>query len=156
MIRAARPSDKKKIMDLWLQGNLVAHSFIAADFWYESYDLVAETYLPAAETFVFEDKHRLKGFISLVDKNYIGALFVAPSFQGQKVGSKLLRYVQRHLPHLCLNVYAANRRALRFYQKSGFKIVNEQVDPQTQEKELLMAWGMACLSGFKKRCSGDS
>lgn len=156
MIRYYRPSDAQKISNLWLEASLQAHSFVPADYWRDMQDSIVLYYLPNAETFVFEDKRQIKGFISIVDSKHIGALFVAPKFQNHKIGSKLLKYVQRKYPMLSLNVFVKNQRALCFYQKNGFKIIAEKKEPSTQEAELQMCWSLGCKSGFRKKYYGDS
>lgn len=156
MIRKAKPSDFANISKLWLDASLQAHNFIPVKYWQKMQNSVVRDYLPNSQTFVFVDKHQIKGFISIVDNNYIGALFVAPNYQNQKIGSKLLEYVRRHRGRFCLNVFAQNKRALYFYQKRDFKIIREQLDPSTKEKELTLAWALGCKSGFAKKHPGDS
>lgn len=156
MIRCSRPSDAQKIADLWLEASLQAHGFIPADYWRRMQSSVLKHYLPNTETFVFEDRHQIKGFISIADGKHIGALFVAPKYQNRKIGRKLLKYAQRRYPLLSLNVFVKNLRALYFYQQNGFKIVAEDVEPSTKEPELQMCWGLGCKSGFRKRYYGDS
>lgn len=156
MIRAAVSADYSAIVRLWLAASLQAHDFIAGEYWHKMQKSVARDYLPNSRTFVFVDKRQIKGFISIVDDSHIGALFVAPQHQGCKIGFKLLKYVRRQRGHLSLNVFAQNRRAVRFYQTNGFKIIREQTDPSTKEKELTMAWAMGCKSGHYKRFQGDS
>ena len=41
MIRIYRNADQKAVMSIWLQSNLKAHSFIAADYWQSLYEEVA-------------------------------------------------------------------------------------------------------------------
>ena len=156
MIRRGQPTDIKKISDLWLAASLQAHDFIPGDYWRRMQPTVSSYYIPNTDTFVFEDKHKIKGFISIVDNNYIGALFVAQEFQNHKIGRKLLKYVQRRYPLLSLNVFVKNQRALQFYQQNDFKIISEQTEPSTKECELRMCWGLGCKSGFRKRYYGDS
>lgn len=156
MIRKITTSDFVKAAEIWLHASLQAHNFIEADFWQKHMQTIQDDYLPNAETFVFEDKHKIKGFISIVDSKYIGGLFVAPTYQNKKIGSKLLEFVRKRYPHLCLKVYVKNLKALRFYQHKDFKIVSEGADEATQEKELLMSWALGCKSGFGKRYQGDS
>lgn len=156
MIRKANAKDYTKLADLWLKASLDAHTFIAGDYWRGMQKSVMRDYFPNSETYVFEDKHQLKGFISLMENNYIGALFVAPQFQKRKIGKKLLAYVRRQRSHLNLNVFIKNTKAIRFYQREDFKIVNEQNEKSTGEKELQMSWAVGCKSGFKKRFQGDS
>ena len=149
MIRRGTAADIAKISDLWLKASLQSHGFVAADYWRNMQPTVSKYYIPNTDTFVFEDKHKIKGFISIADGNYIGALFVAPEFQNHKIGRKLLKYAQRRYPLLSLNVFVKNPRALNFYQQNGFKIVAEQTEPSTKEQELRMCWGLGCKSGFR-------
>ncbi len=156
MIRRAQLQDYRRLTALWLTSCRKAHDFIAADYWQKMSLSVERDYFPHSETYVYEDKHQLKGFISLLENNFIGALFVMPQYQNQRVGSKLLRFVRRHRPHLSLKVFVQNRQALAFYQKHDFKIIAEQVDVSTKQKELLLGWAVGCLSGFQPRRQGDS
>ncbi len=156
MIRKYKSADEQKIIDLWLEASLQAHPFVADDYWREMQASVRDYYLPNTDTFVFEDKHKIKGFISVLDGSYIGALFVAPQHQGHKTGSKLLKFVQKRYPLLSLNVFVKNPRAINFYQRNGFKIIAEQTDPSTKEAELRMSWGLGCKSGFAKSYYADS
>lgn len=94
MIRKSKQQDYEKLTKLWLEASLKAHDFIAADYWKQAADKIKTIYLPTAQTYVFEDKHQLKGFISLLDNNYIAALFVSRGHQKQRIGTKLLQYVR--------------------------------------------------------------
>lgn len=156
MIRYATEKDYPTLTKLWLASSFSAHDFISENYWQQMAKSVENYYLPNSETYVFEDRRQLKGFISLTENNHIGALFVAPPFQKQRIGTKLLRYIRRRRPHLSLKVYIKNEAALRFYQSAGFKILGEQTDPTTGETELMMSWAVGCISGFQKRCQGDS
>lgn len=156
MIRKSVPQDYDKFTALWLDASLRAHGFVFGDYWKRAAAEMKKNYLPGAQTFVFEDKHQLKGFISLLDNNYIAALFVDVRYQKQRIGTKLLQYVRRRRPNMQLHVFIRNTSALRFYQKCGFKAVSERTDEGTQEKELLMAWAQGCFSGYKKIYYADS
>ncbi len=156
MIRNFRPADTDKLVSLWLETTVSAHPFISEEYWVQNEPFVREECLPKAQTYVFEDKHKLKGFISVLDKGHIGALFVGKAYQGKKIGSKLISFAKKRFSHLTLNVYAKNVRAFSFYQRVGFKIISEQTDKQTGEKELTMSWALGCKSGFQKRFQGDS
>lgn len=95
MIRRAVPADTDKIMSLWFRENAAAHSFIPRRFWENCAEMVRAELLPAAETFVFCDKRQIKGFISLLNGDYVGALFVREDCQGKGIGLRLLEYVRR-------------------------------------------------------------
>ncbi len=156
MIRRQKPADMEKVLDLWLAASVQAHNFVPAAYWQQMRASVRDHYLPNSETFVFEDKHQIKGFVSILDGNYIGALFVAPKWQQKRIGSKLIKFAQKRHPLLSLNVFVKNARAISFYQQHNFKIIAEQIEPSTKEKELRMSWGMGCKSGFLKKYFADS
>lgn len=156
MIRALEDKDVEKVLNLWLENTKQAHWFINPQYWEQMFTAVRDEYLPLAESFIFEDRHQIKGFISILSGNYIGALFVEKKFQNKKIGYKLLKYARRKRPNLNLNVFVKNTQALRFYQKNGFKIVCEQIDEGTNEQELKMSWAAGCLSGYQKRYPKDS
>ena len=156
MIRKATDKDTTKIIDIWLETSKQAHDFIEKSYWQKMVISVQNHYLPHAKTLVFEDKHKIKGFISILDDKHIGALFVAPKWQNQKIGQKLIKTVKRCYPMLSLNVFAKNTKAIAFYMQNDFKIIGESTEPSTKEKELKMCWGMGCKSGFTKKRQGDS
>ena len=112
MIRRAVPADTDKIMSLWFRENAAAHSFIPRRFWENCAEMVRTELLPAAETFVFCDKRQIKGFISLLNGDYVGALFVREDCQGKGIGLRLLEYVRRRRPRLSLHAYIRNAGAM--------------------------------------------
>lgn len=156
MIRKFTPADTDKIMNLWLETTTKAHDFIDPEYWTENFDYVRNECLLKSEAYIYEDRRRIKGFISILKGSYIGALFVSPDCQRQKIGTKLLNYAKKLHPSLSLNVYVNNKAALDFYQKNDFKIIVDKIDLDTGEEELFMAWGLGCKSGFQKRRQGDS
>jgi len=146
MIRRLISSDIPVVLDLWLQNVVQAHPYIIKTYWKDNLDLVREMLQHDAETYVFIDKHKIKGFVSLLADDFIGALFVDVDFRAQHIGAKLLKYVIRRRAKASLRVYAANNLAIDFYHKNGFKIIKEQFDEPTGQKELLMSWAKGCKS----------
>lgn len=156
MIRKFQEQDIEKMLSLWLQASLQSHNFVVAEYWHNMMPIIKKYYLPNTDSYVFEDKRQIKGFVSIIDEKYIGALFVMPKFQKMKIGSKLLNYVKKLHSELGLKVFLKNEAAIRFYKNNGFKIVGEQTDESTGEQELLMSWSLECKSGYVKRHPGDS
>lgn len=156
MIRKYKEDDEQKVLDIWLRASLQAHSFVDEKYWQKMLPVIKKYYLPNTDSFVFEDKHKIKAFMSIIDDKHIGALFVDPAFQDQKIGTKLVNYAKRLYPELSLKVFTKNGNAMRFYQNNGFKIIAEQVDEGTKETELLMSWSLECKSGHQRRHPGDS
>lgn len=155
MIRRLNKSDIEQVSKLWLASTKRAHPFIDVNYWDERLPKVKDLLASQAQTYLYIDKHQIKGFISLLENGYIGALFVKPIYQSQKIGSKLLRYVLRNKTSASLNVYTQNEPAIKFYRFHGFKIIQEKQDLSTQAQELIMAWSKGSHKGiFRKK--GDS
>lgn len=140
MIRPAVKQDMPAIMALWLVSTTEAHPFISAQYWRESEAVVRDTYLPNALTWVAEDKGEIIGFISVLEQQFIGALFVDKLYHGKGVGQLLMMHVKMIFPQLMLEVYLENHRALRFYQREGFQTQDTQFNEDTQHKTAIMLW----------------
>ncbi|WP_076149964.1 N-acetyltransferase [Ligilactobacillus murinus] len=138
MIRKFRTDDLEQVMELWLATNISAHDFISAKYWHANYALVKKM-LPQANIWVYEKNNEIWGFIGLQD-TYIAGIFVADKAQGKGIGSKLLAKAKQQKSQLSLAVYAKNERALNFYQRADFTVVNEQLDETTGQVEYLMKW----------------
>lgn len=76
MIRPLKITDLDMVMQIWLDGNLQAHHFIAAEYWQQNYDFVKQM-LPQSKVYVYEDEksNQIKGFIGLQDE-FIAGVFV--------------------------------------------------------------------------------
>lgn len=140
MIRPAVKQDMPAIMALWLVSTTEAHPFISAQYWRESEAVVRDTYLPNALTWVAEDKGEIIGFISVLEQQFIGALFVDKRYHGKNVGQLLMMHVKMIFPQLMLEVYLENHRALRFYQHEGFQTQDTQFNEDTQHQTAIMLW----------------
>ena len=77
MIRESNADDLAPILALWMESTIFAHPFIEERYWRESEPIVRDVYLPAAQTWVWEEEGELKGFVSVIDDRFLGALFVA-------------------------------------------------------------------------------
>ena len=142
MIRKFREEDTTKVMTIWTKGNFEAHSFIDKDYWLLNYNRVKDEYLKKSETYVYETEGEIKGFISILNNQYIGALFVKKEYQRQGIGRKLINFVKEKDKYdkLILHVYEKNIDAILFYTALGFKNQKIQIDKETNEKEYVMEW----------------
>jgi len=86
MIRKWQSEDTAPLLSLWLESTTEAHPFIDANYWQANEAVVRDEYLPAAETWVWEENSTLCGFISVMQFQFVGALFVAPAFIGKGIG----------------------------------------------------------------------
>ncbi len=139
MIRNFKICDIDEVMGIWLDVNMHTHNFIQKNYWTNNYDKVKQI-LPKSTVYVYEMDNKIQGFIGLID-NYIAGVFVDNNVQSKGIGKKLLDYVKQHNERLTLHVYQKNYRAVKFYQREGFVILNEQIDEDTKEAEFTMFWG---------------
>ncbi len=137
VIRTAEPTDLDRLTELWLSASLEAHNFISSDFWQQNSEKMRHKYLPASENWVYCENDRILGFFSLFNDN-LAALFVDPAAQSRGIGRKLLDHAKVLRPNLSLNVYEQNIRAVSFYSRNGFRVIQAQKDPHTGHSELLM------------------
>ena len=140
MIRKQKEKDLAAIMQIWLETNTKAHSFIPEEYWLSNYEMVKSS-LPEAEVFVYEDDatKQIYGFIGLM-KNYIAGLFVTESMQAKGIGRRLITYAKSQKEKLTLEVYRKNTRAVQFYHREGFSITDETIDESTAEVVYTMSW----------------
>lgn len=138
MIRKFRNEDLEQIMQLWLQSNIQAHSFIEKTYWKSHYNEVRKM-LPEAEIYVFDSGEGILGFLGL-QEDYIAGIFVEENSRGRGIGKHLLHCAKQNRDSLSLHVFTKNERAVRFYEKEGFKITGEQSDEETGEREYVMGW----------------
>ena len=139
MIRKFEERDLETVMELWLAGNLQAHSFIPKRYWKDSRELVKDL-LPSASLYVYtEETGRPDGFIGL-SGDYIEGIFVREGKRSCGIGAALLDFAKEGHGVLTLCVYQKNERAMKFYLRNGFRIRREELDEGTGEKEYEMVW----------------
>ncbi len=129
-------------MLLWLRSTISAHPFIDESYWYESAAMVRETFLPQAMTWVACEPvtGKICGFISVIDPQFIGALFVSDAFYGRGVAQQLMNTAKATYSRLLLEVYQENNRAVAFYGKEGFNIKADTHHPGTNLPTWVMSW----------------
>ena len=137
-IREMQLEDTERVMNIWLESTIKAHPFISSEYWQQNYHIVKDVYLSNAKTTIFEEDGIVKGFISIIDHSFIGALFVHPTYQGCGIGRVLINHVFTQYKHLSLAVYKDNVDAVQFYQKQGFKIITKQINKDSKKLEYIM------------------
>jgi len=140
MIRKMQTVVIDEIMQIWRNGNLTAHNFINRKYWFDNYEIVREEYLKKSDTWIYIEGDIIKGFVSVIDNNYIGALFVEKQFQRDGIGTILVKHCKNLYDKLSLKVYKKNEGAISFYNSMGFEYISGQVDKNTNELEYIMEW----------------
>ena len=140
MIRRMQKTDIDIVSVIWLDANKDAHDFIPAEYW-ESNFLPVKEMLLQAEVYVYIDecKNEIEGFIGL-EETYIAGIFVRKEARSEGIGKALLDFIKEKKQELTLNVYQKNVRAVRFYERQGFQIIDRYMDKNTDEKEYLIRW----------------
>lgn len=136
MIRKFKEEDTTKVMTIWTKGNFKAHYFIDKDYWLENYNRVKNEYLLKSATYVYAEEGEIKGFISLLQDGYIGALFVREESKREGIGRRLINYCKDRNEKLTLKVYEKNVDAIIFYTTMNFKNVGIQIDEETRRKRV--------------------
>lgn len=140
MIRQYQGHDIEAVLDIWLRASVEAHDFMAASFWESQLDSMRNLYIPASETWVYDEGGEVLGFYSLCD-NHLAAIFVDPHAQGRGIGKQLIAHAKSRRATLTLSVYQENRASCAFYLAQGFRIVSEQTEQHTGRMEYSMSLG---------------
>ena len=130
MIRPCADADVAELTEAWYQASLIAHSFLTEEFFAAERQQITDSWLPIAETTVYELDGRVVGFLALID-NEVGAIFVHPEHQGRGIGRALMDQARASRPFLELDVFEANPFGRRFYDAYGFQYVSEHVHEET-------------------------
>lgn len=123
-IRPYHPGDTEAVIAVWQKANALAHPFLAAEFVAEVQQAMRDLYLPNAETYVLEEKGSVIGFIALLG-NEIGGLFLDPSKHGKGYGKALTDHAFALKGPLKVDVFRDNAIGRPFYERYGFRLVEE-------------------------------
>lgn len=139
MIRYMTIEQLDEVIDIWYEGNVETHTDVDQSYWLDNKDMVKEA-MSNANIYVSMDGDKIAGFIGIAEGYYIAGVFVRNHYQGKGVGKSLLDFVKDKYDELALDVYKTNERALAFYKREGFVVVEESVDEATDLIECSMVW----------------
>ena len=138
MIRRFETADIERVMEIWIDSNLDAHSFIPEDYW-QTHFAGAKEAIAAAEVYVYEIDGAIAAFMGIKNR-HIEGIFVDSKYRSGGIGKELLDYAKALYNKLTLSVYKRNARAAEFYLREGFAADREQMDLDTCETEIFMKW----------------
>lgn len=139
MIRLLRSQDLEAAVSIWFDASIKAHSFIEESFWASQKENMRDIYLPNSESWVYEEKGQILGFISYYEGT-IPAIFVDPNSQSHGIGTKLLDMLKNKYSDLSLTVYTQNDKTHRFYLRHGFHDVGQCQCTHTGQGQIEMSW----------------
>ena len=120
-IRRYRESDREALTDVWLCSVKGTHDFLCDDDIAGFLPFVRREAWLDKETWVLEsDDRKLAGFMSL-DADKVDALFIAPEYLHQGLGTRLINHAKRSREMLSVDVNEQNKAACAFYRACGFK-----------------------------------
>ena len=146
-LRRYEPDDEDAAVALWLrawQGAYPQLDFAARlDWWRRRWrrELVPSNEIVIAEA-VDGGERRVVGFVTVDPRTgYLDQIVVAPECWGAGVGAALLMEAKRLSPSaLDLDVNTDNARAVRFYEKHGFRVGGAGVNPISGKPVHRMRW----------------
>ena len=142
-LRPYAPADEDAAIELWRR--TWAQHYPHIDFnarvawWRERW---RQELIPVAHVTLAEVDGTLAGFVTVDDKTmYLDQIVVAPEFWGSDVARALVDEAKRLSPGgLDLLVNKDNARAIRFYEKHGFKYSGEDKNPVSGIAVNRMSW----------------
>jgi putative acetyltransferase len=143
IVRPMRADDLPETLDMWVAAWQVAYP--AIDFkvrrgW--TADRITELERSGSRSFVAQRDGRIVGALVVnPDTGYLDQLVVATECQGGGVAAILLAEARRVARcGLDLHVNQDNARAIRFYEKHGFKTIGEDLNPRSGAPIYRMSW----------------
>ncbi|MEQ9424529.1 MAG: GNAT family N-acetyltransferase [Cyclobacteriaceae bacterium] len=132
MIRKYQKSDLSSVYNIWLKASTIAHPFLEKAFVEKVKADMLNIYIPNSDTWVYEVKGAILGFIGM-HGNEIGGLFVDPQSQSQGIGTQLVDYISQSYNELEVEVFKKNRIGRPFYEKYGFILINESMHEESNQ-----------------------
>jgi putative acetyltransferase len=93
------------------------------------------------EVWVGEVDGVLAGFIAFAD-GWVNQLYVAPGLQARGLGTELLDAAKRSHSSLQLWAFETNERAIRFYERRGFRVIDrtDGAGNEAKRPDVMMRW----------------
>lgn len=120
----AQEQDFDSMIDIWEDSVRATHDFLTESDIDKLKILIRQKYFYSEDLYIeiIKDSNQILGFLG-TSKDSIEMLFIKPECFGKKIGARLLEYALLQKGCTKVEVNEQNPRALRFYQKFGFRIV---------------------------------
>jgi len=132
IIRPARPDEYDEVARVWMDSWVSTGLEDASDALLEKLcaRVVAEME-KGWSLYVADDNGKLAAMLAMhLPECYLDMLFVAPDYQGDGLGRRLLAFTREQLPdEIRLRCVRENEKAWRRYEREGFVFEKEQVEP---------------------------
>jgi putative acetyltransferase len=136
-IKAYDQKYKQQILTVWEQSVLATHDFLTPDDFTQIKELVQTINFNHFQVYCLAEDDFIIGFIGVADKK-IEMLFLDPKYFGQGFGKMLMSFAISELAADKVDVNEQNIKAVNFYKKSGFEIIERtEKDDQGRDYPLL-------------------
>ena len=134
--RRARPADAAAVADVYLASFHGTYDFPLAQSDDAVRGWVRDVVVHTQETWVAVDGDGTVLAMMVVGPNALDHLYVSPRSLGQGIGTGLLDLAKRRSPSgLELYTFQSNTRARRFYERNGFRLVDEDDGSRNEERQ---------------------
>ena len=128
---------KQQILTVWERSVLATHDFLTQADFSEIKELVQTINFDHFQVYCVTEDDFVIGFIGVDDKK-IEMLFLDPTYFGQGLGKMLMDFALRELAADKVDVNEQNIKAVTFYKKAGFEILERtEKDDQGRDYPLL-------------------
>jgi ribosomal protein S18 acetylase RimI-like enzyme len=134
VIRPARPEEYDEVARLWMKSWVSTGLEQASDLLLAKLRArVPREIEKGWSLFVADGGGVLAAMLALhLPSVYLDQLFVAPEYQGQNLGRRLLAFTRQQLPdEIHLRCVRENEKAWRWYEREGFVFERQAVEPTT-------------------------
>jgi ribosomal protein S18 acetylase RimI-like enzyme len=134
IIRPARPEEYDEVARVWMNGWVSTGLAEKSEFLLANLRArVPQEIDQGWSLYVADADGRLAAMLALhLHKRYLDQLFVAPEYQGQSLGRRLLAFSRQQMPdEIWLRCVRENEKAWRWYERQGFVFEQETVEPMT-------------------------
>jgi putative acetyltransferase len=141
-LRTYRASDEDAAVALWQRTWQEAYPSIdfsqRVAWWRERW---RNELVPSATIIVAEQDRELIGFVTVDATGYLDQLVVDPEMWGSPLGDALVAEAKLTAPGgITLLVNTDNARAIRFYNRNGFRHTHDDVNPTSGRPVYAMRW----------------
>jgi len=105
--------------------------------------ILREYTLPDSQVWAAKNNAEIIGFVAL-QQNFIDQLYIHENFQSKGLGGFWVAQAKTIYPEfLELYTFAANVKAIAFYEKHGFEIIERGIAPDEKMPDVKMRWEAA-------------
>jgi putative acetyltransferase len=126
-------NQREQLLMVWEKSVLATHNFLKPEDFRSIKEAVHTIDFNVFDVYCLTENSKLLGFLGVADQK-VEMLFLSPECFGQGLGKKLMDFAIHELKADKVDVNEQNLKAVRFYEKFGFKTY-ERTDKDDQGKE---------------------